>query len=133
MRMRVLFGLVAGALILALVGCGSTETKTVTETVTVDDSDPAPETTTEAASEPLVTTDEPTATTIPDGTWAKGEYTPGTYRAKGGPMCEWEQRQSLGKEAEGAGQWGIGDSNILAEIDSPYFVTEGCGTWQKVD
>lgn len=121
--------------LVALAGCGSSETKTVTETVQAEgQAAPAPEETAEEAPEEA-TTDKPTATTIPDGTWAKGEYTPGTYRAKGGATCSWEQNQKLGGEAAGESfneNYGIGEKNILIEINSPYFKTEECGVWQKV-
>lgn len=131
------------ALMLAIAGCGSSETKTVTETVEVE-SQAAPESEGASGSEEEAsaseapegaTTDQPTATTIPDGTWAKGEYTPGTYRAPGGELCSWEQNQKLGGEAAGEEfneNYGIGEKNILIEINSPYFKTEDCGVWQKV-
>lgn len=123
-----LVALTAGA-----VGCAETETKTVTETVRGAQKQPAEEV--DAASSEGATTDEPTATTIPDGIWAKGEYKPGRYRAPGGEFCSWEKRQKLGGEAEGEGfndSYGYGETNILLEIDSPYFKTQECGVWQKV-
>lgn len=124
-----------GAMVLVLAACGSSETKTVTETV--ESKAPAQESSPEESSEgeEEVTTDEPTATTIPDGTWAKGEYTPGQYRAAGGSLCSWEQDQKLGGEAAGEGfneNYGIGEKNILIEINAPYFKTEECGVWHKV-
>lgn len=113
-----------------LVACGSSETKTVTETVKSEATGAAQTESSEAVES--ATTKEPTATMIPDGTWERGEYTPGTYRARGGSLCSWEKRDKLGEEASGTGNWGGSEKNILAEIDSRYFVTEGCGVWQKV-
>jgi hypothetical protein len=117
---------------MALSACGSGETKTVTETVKRAEAAGTPgarDGTPTAGTRGAV----PTATEIPDGTWAKGEYTPGTYRAPGGELCSWEKRQSLSREAEGTGNWGGAEKNIVAEVDSPYFKTEGCGVWEKVD
>lgn len=121
-----LVGMVAA--VLAVAGCGSSETTTVTEKVGA----------TEAASpESSETSETPTATTIPDGTWKRGtEYQPGTYRAPGGGRCWWEQRQRPGGEADGEGfnsNYGSEERNILLEIESPYFKTEHCGTWERVD
>ena len=128
MRLFCLIGLIVATFAL---GCGSSETKTVTETVAQKEatgSSEAPPATSAKGTQGAV----PTPTSIPDGTWAKDEYTPGTYRAPGGGSCEWEKRQKLSEEAEGTGNWGIGEKNIVAEVDSPYFKTEGCGTWEKV-
>lgn len=124
---------VAAMLVVAsMSACGSGETKTVTETV-----EQQTEASRDAEAPEAVSSGTqgavPTATTIPDGTWAKDEYTPGTYRAPGGGACEWEKRQKLSEEAEGTGNWGISEKNIVAEVDSPYFKTEGCGLWEKVE
>lgn len=75
---------------------------------------------------------EPTATSIPDGTWASGEFTPGTYRAPGGEDCWWEKLEALGEEVFQPGRYGSEETNILVEIDSRYFKTEECGIWHKV-
>lgn len=120
--------LVVLAVGLAIAGCGSSETKTVTETVSTAAATPP---------ESSETSETPTATTIPDGTWQRGaDYQPGTYRAPGGSRCWWEQRQRPGGEAAGEGlneNYGSGEQNILIEINSPYFNTEHCGTWERVD
>ncbi len=125
-KLVLLVGVVATAL--AVAGCGSGETTTVTETVGAAAA---------ASPEPPETSDTPTATTIPDGTWKRGaEYQPGTYRAPGGERCWWEQRQRPGGEAGGEGfnsNYGSEERNILLEIDSPYFKTEHCGAWERVD
>jgi hypothetical protein len=136
MRQLWTIGLTIALILVAAAGCGSSETKTVTETVTSSASEAEAGSESESAesgSEGVGVSDAPTATTIPDGTWRRGEYTPGTYRAKGGGTCSWEKRQNLNEEAEGTGNWGGAESNVLAEIDSPYFVTDGCGVWEKVE
>lgn len=117
-----------GALcLLGLGACGSSKTKTVTRTV-----EAAAEEQAVAPKEPEPRTTAPTATSIPDGTWAKGEYTPGTYRAPGGSSCWWEKLEKLGEEVFQPGRYGSEETNILVEIDSRYFKTEECGVWQKV-
>lgn len=132
--MKTVFGVSFAAAVLLFAGCGSSETTTVTVTKkeAVEAPGPSEPASSESAPSPATEGGTPTATTIPDGTWTKDEYTPGTYRAPGGELCEWEQRQQLNQEASGTGTWGIGETNILAELDSPYFLTENCGTWQKV-
>lgn len=133
-KVRTVLGVGFAVAALLFVGCGSSDTATVTVTKEETVEAPTPSGSAESESAPSSATEgeTPTATTIPDGTWTKDEYTPGTYRAAGGELCEWEQRQQLNQEANGTGTWGIGETNILAEIDSPYFLTENCGTWQKV-
>jgi hypothetical protein len=120
------------ALVLASVGCGESA-----ETVRTPPSDASgsSKATNEESEEDGISGETPTATTIPDGTWAKGEYEPGTYRAPGGELCNWEQRKTAGGEASGEEfneNYGIGEKNIIIEIDAPYFTTEDCGTWTKV-
>jgi hypothetical protein len=121
------------ATLFAIAGCGSSETKTVTQTVGTE------ETTGASTSEPAAGTagDTPSTTTIPDGTWRRdADYQPGMYRAPGGSACWWEQDQQAGGEAAGEGfneNYGSGEHNILIKIDAPYFKTEHCGTWVKVE
>lgn len=114
------------ALVIAAVGCGSSETKTVTETVT--NSTEA----SEAGSEETEETSVPTATTIPDGLWQQGrDYGPGVYRAPGGGNCYWAL---LGKANPGAiRENGGANSTQTLEVNSPYFETDGCGTWEKIE
>ncbi|HEY6731912.1 MAG TPA: hypothetical protein VI039_12930 [Solirubrobacterales bacterium] len=120
----------AFALGLMAAGCGSTETKTVTQTVQAESQSEGSSAEAGASEEALV--DEPTPTTIPDGTWAKGEYTPGQYRAPGGPSCWWEKLEKLGEEVFQPGRYGSEERNILVDVDSRFFKTEECGVWQKV-
>src|ERR1044072_4051497 len=116
---------------LILTACGSSETKTVTETVEASAPAEAEVATPTEGTEGAL----PTKLTIPDGTWAKGEYTPGTYRSPGGETCSWQQNELPGGEKEGEGfneNYGIGETNIMIQINSPYFKTEDCGLWEKV-
>jgi hypothetical protein len=129
--MRKFLILLPVALVLVAAGCGSSETKTVTETAAGKTSEEA-ESGEEAASEGESAAGRPTATTIPDGTWKRGEYTEGTYRAPGGSSCWWEKLNELGEEVFEPGRYGSEETNILVDIDSRYFKTEECGTWEKV-
>lgn len=71
--------------------------------------------------------------TISDGHWKAGsDYTPGLYRAPGGEFCEWAQGNSPAAVESGSGHTNYG-VNLLAEIEDPYFRTEGCGTWKKAE
>jgi hypothetical protein len=69
-----------------------------------------------------------------NGTWQSGvDYIPGTYEAPGGGGCYWEKL----KGPSGGGINNIIDNggfnkNQIVSVDSPYFHTEGCGTWTRV-
>jgi hypothetical protein len=112
-----------------LMGCGGGETKTVTETTTsaAEGAPPPQESISEEAQADI--TGQPTSTSIPDGTWKLGEYTSGEYRAPGGSRCWWEKLKKLGEESL---MYGSEETNILVDIDTPYFKTEHCGVWRKV-
>jgi hypothetical protein len=72
-------------------------------------------------------------TTISDGHWKKGtDYEAGLYRAPGGEYCEWAQGNSPASVESGSGHTFYG-VNLLAEIEDPYFRSEECGTWKKVE
>lgn len=68
-----------------------------------------------------------------DGTWqANVDYLPGTYSAPGGSGCYWEKLNG----PSGGGINNIIDNggfnkNQIVSIDSPYFSTDGCGTWTR--
>lgn len=119
---------VIGALIglmLAAAGCGSGETETVTSSAESSGA-------TSAEADEGKETTEPTATTIPDGLWQQGrDYQTGVYRAPGGGTCYWAL---LGKANPGAiRENGGANSTQTLEINSPYFETGGCGTWEKIE
>jgi hypothetical protein len=69
-----------------------------------------------------------------NGTWqANVDFLPGTYQSDGGPLCYWEKL----KGPSGGGLNNIIDnggdnSQQIVSVDSPYFHTNGCGTWTKV-
>ncbi|HWM54200.1 MAG TPA: hypothetical protein VNO20_02260 [Solirubrobacterales bacterium] len=113
-------------LVLVAAGCGSSEPETVTETVTNSAESSG------ATSETAEETTAPTSTTIPDGVWQQGrDYQPGVYRAPGGGSCYWAL---LGKANPGAiRENGGANSTQTLEINSPYFETGGCGTWEKIE
>lgn len=72
--------------------------------------------------------------TFGNGTWqANVDYLPGTYQSDGGAFCYWEKL----KGPSGGGLNNIIDnggdnSQQIVSVDSPYFHTNGCGTWTKV-
>lgn len=123
-------GLLSVALILLATGCGSSETKTVTETVTTEASE-APGSESESTPEGAGSAG-PTSTTIPEGTWAPGEIAAGTYRAKGGELCEYATGPSAKSVQNGEGHTQYG-TNVLVELSgNDYFRTEECGTFELV-
>jgi hypothetical protein len=66
---------------------------------------------------------------IPNGIWASGtDFTPGTYRAPGGGGCYWALLGSA-DTSDIINNGGFNRNQTLT-IDSPYFETDGCGTWQ---
>jgi type II secretory pathway pseudopilin PulG len=66
-----------------------------------------------------------------NGIWqANVDFIPGTYRAPGGGGCYWAKLNS-GNTND------IADNNFapgqqVTSIDSPFFESEDCGTWQRV-
>ena len=71
---------------------------------------------------------------IEDGVWeAERDFVPGTYEAPGGSACYW----ALLSEPGGGGIEGIIENggfnkHQILNIESPYFETQGCGTWHRV-
>jgi hypothetical protein len=72
---------------------------------------------------------------ITDGVWKlETDYVAGTYKAPGGGGCYWallSEPPSGGLEAiiENGGF----NKNQILTIESPYFETNGCGTWELVE
>lgn len=68
-----------------------------------------------------------------DGTFQSGvDYLPGTYTAPGGSGCYWEKLNG----PSGGGINNIIDNggfnkNQIVSVDSPYFSSDGCGTWTR--
>ncbi len=69
---------------------------------------------------------------IGDGTWkAEVDYIPGTYRAPGGPTCYWATLNSADPYDIASNENGTGQQ--IATIETPYFQTDGCGTWERIE
>lgn len=75
--------------------------------------------------------EEAAKSTIADGIWqAESDYIPGTYRAPGGPTCYWATLNSADPYDIASNENGTGSQ--IASIESPYFQTKGCGTWERI-
>lgn len=75
--------------------------------------------------------EEAAKSTITDGIWqAETDYIPGTYRAPGGSNCYWATLNSADPYDIGSNENGNGSQ--IASIESPYFQTDGCGTWERI-
>lgn len=71
---------------------------------------------------------------IGDGVWKlEVDYVAGTYEAEGGPYCYWEKLSDPSGEFDSIITNENGESRQLLTIDSPYFSTNGCGTWTLVE
>lgn len=69
---------------------------------------------------------------IGDGIWqAETDFIPGTYRAPGGGNCYWATLNSADPYDIASNENGTGPQ--IAAIESPYFQTEGCGTWERIE
>jgi hypothetical protein len=58
------------------------------------------------------------------------DFTPGTYRAPAGGGCYWALLGSA--DTEDIINNGGFNKNQTLTIDSPYFETSDCGTWQRL-
>lgn len=69
-----------------------------------------------------------------EGTWQMNvDFIPGTYKAEGGELCYWAKLSSpSGDGIDNIIDNGGFHANQIVSVDSPYFETSGCGTWQKV-
>ena len=66
-----------------------------------------------------------------NGIWQSGtDFLPGTYRAPGGGACYWAKLNS--GDTQDIASNSIGSGQQLATIDSAFFETDGCGTWERV-
>jgi transposase-like protein len=75
---------------------------------------------------------EEALSTISDGTWqAETDFIPGTYRAPGGSNCYWATLNSADPYDIASNENGTGPQ--IATIESPYFQTDGCGTWERIE
>ena len=75
--------------------------------------------------------EEAALSTITNGTWkAEVDFIPGTYRAPGGPTCYWATLNSADPYDIASNENGTGPQ--IATIESPYFQTKGCGTWERI-
>lgn len=71
---------------------------------------------------------------ISDGVWkAETDYIVGTYRARGGGGCYWEKLSDPSGEFNSIIANGGFEKNQILTVDSPYFSTSGCGTWELVE
>jgi hypothetical protein len=68
-----------------------------------------------------------------DGIWqAETDYVPGTYRAPGGDGCYWATLGSADPSDIETNEVTIDASQQIATIESPYFQSKGCGTWERI-
>jgi hypothetical protein len=75
---------------------------------------------------------EAALSTMGDGTWkAEVDYIPGTYRAPGGTNCYWATLNSADPYDIASNENGTGQQ--IATIETPYFQTDGCGTWERIE
>ena len=66
-----------------------------------------------------------------DGIWqADADFIPGLYRAPGGNGCYWAKLNTA--DTSDIADNGFGGKNPTITIDSPFFETDGCGTWEKI-
>lgn len=66
-----------------------------------------------------------------DGIWqANADFIPGLYRAPGGSGCYWAKLNSA--DTNDIADNGFAGKNPTITIDSPFFETDGCGTWEKI-
>jgi NADH dehydrogenase/NADH:ubiquinone oxidoreductase subunit G len=76
--------------------------------------------------------EEVALSSISDGIWkAEADYIPGTYRAPGGDGCYWATLNSADPYDIASNENGTGPQ--VATIESPYFQTKGCGTWERIE
>jgi hypothetical protein len=76
--------------------------------------------------------EEAALSTISNGIWkAEVDYIPGTYRAPGGPSCYWATLNSADPYDIASNENGTGPQ--IATIESPYFQSKGCGTWERIE
>jgi hypothetical protein len=81
-----------------------------------------------------LTTSEEAAesSTIEDGIWEVGvDIEPGTYRSEGGAGCYWALLGSA-DTSDIVNNGGFGPNQTLT-IDSAWFETSDCGTWEKIE
>jgi hypothetical protein len=71
--------------------------------------------------------------TIPgNGTFrAEVDYIPGIYESKGGNLCYWQTQGSADNFDIVNNENATGPT--IAEITTPYFQTEGCDTWHRIE
>jgi vacuolar-type H+-ATPase subunit H len=75
---------------------------------------------------------EAALSTIGNGIWkAEVDYIPGTYRAPGGSSCYWATLNSADPQDIASNE--IGNGPQIATIETPYFQTDGCGTWERIE
>jgi hypothetical protein len=66
-----------------------------------------------------------------DGIWqAETDFIPGTYRTAGGNGCYWAKLNSAETFDIADNNNGVGQQVVT--LDTPYFQTEGCGTWERI-
>lgn len=69
---------------------------------------------------------------IEDGIWKVGvDIEPGTYRAPAGPQCYWARLNSANTD-DIANNGGF-SANQTVTLDSGWFQTSDCGTWEKIE
>ncbi len=76
--------------------------------------------------------EEKAKSTIPgNGTFrAEVDYIPGTYQSSGGEGCYWATLNSADPYDIASNENAAGPT--IASIQTPYFQTQGCGTWKRI-
>jgi hypothetical protein len=68
-----------------------------------------------------------------NGIWkAEVDYVLGTYRTPGDSGCYWAKLSSANTSDSDDNNFTTGGGQQVVTIDSPYFQTEGCGTWGRI-
>jgi hypothetical protein len=61
------------------------------------------------------------------------DYEPGTYEAQGGEGCYWALLNSANTNDMAGNEFTNNATQQIIEITTPYFQSEGCGTWERIE
>jgi len=69
-----------------------------------------------------------------NGIWqAEVDFIPGTYRAPGGSGCYWAALNSADPSDIATNELTGSAAQQIATIETPFFQSEDCGTWERVE
>lgn len=69
-----------------------------------------------------------------DGIWqAEVDFIPGTYRTEGGEGCYYAQLGSANTNDISSNEITLERSQQIVTIESPYFQSKDCGTWERIE